>query len=150
MDIFKSLINSRRTKCLARSNPFAGHFSKFTGHGRRVLRISRTLLLPTYPHTPVLMHVGLICITLHLSVSLSGFVRMSQNALKFFDQRDSFSINFVPLGKLMNLCDFCRLPIIFRPPATGPYQIFGTYGVHHWNGTELQSNLANPNSDYGF
>ncbi len=38
-----SLIYARWTKCLARSNPFAGHFSKFASYVRWVRRISHTL-----------------------------------------------------------------------------------------------------------
>ena len=42
-----SLIYLRRTICPARSNPFAGHFSRFAGHVRRVWQISRTLVCGT-------------------------------------------------------------------------------------------------------
>ncbi len=45
-----SLIYSSRNFCPARSNAFAGHFSKFAGHVRKVQRISHTLVVQSIPH----------------------------------------------------------------------------------------------------
>ena len=44
-----------------------------------------------------------------------GVCRVFQNALPSFDQSHSLFI-FVPLGELMNMCDFCIIPKNFRPP----------------------------------
>ena len=80
-DIYLSLIYSPRTFWPARSNPFAGHFSKFLGHVRR---ISRTLGLYTVliPELKLISYTDCLKSSLLVAASKVNVWSMNFNACK--------------------------------------------------------------------